>query len=156
MSSPIDKKTWEKAKEAYLSSSDSLAAIAMRFGISKRAVEKKASEEGWTDKRNGGSKKQVIEISLPTPKRNFRHRHQPEMDEIEIIDSAIASLSAVISSGEDTRSVGSCATSLCRLIELRNKLVPKTVFDLADMAVALDISPQEFVRALSDKWQQRA
>jgi hypothetical protein len=46
---------------------------------------------------------------------------------------------------EDTRGIGGIATGLCRLIELRNKLVPKSAAELADMAIALDISPQEFI-----------
>jgi hypothetical protein len=139
---------WKEVKEAYIKGSESLAAIALRFGISKRAVEKRAADEGW----------KALRESVGKPLR--RHKaspHSTAVDEIEIIDSAIASLSAILSSGiEDTRGIGGIATGLCRLIELRNKLVPKTAADLADMAIALGLSPAEFIRALNDQWQKKA
>ncbi len=163
MSSPIDPKTWIKAKDAYVNGTESLAAIAMRFGISKRAVEKRASDEGWAALRqsqNGVQPKTTVRSSTPTPYSPFSNRHRDELqelNEVEIIDSAITSLSKILAGGgEDTRGIGGIATGLCRLIELRNKLVPKTAADLADMAIALGISPAEFIRALNDQCQKKA
>lgn len=159
MSSPIDPKTWNKAKDAYVAGTESLAAIALKFGISKRAVEKRASDEGWAALRQAqqGVQPKTTVRATPAPLPP-RPRHQPQgLDEVEIIDTAIASLSAILSGGmEDTRGIGGIATGLCRLIELRNKLVPKTAADLADMAISLDISPADFIRALNDQWQKKA
>jgi hypothetical protein len=155
MSSPIDPKTWSEAKEAYVTSTESLAAIAMRFGISKRAVEQRASDEGWAALRKGQSQPKTTRTPAPTPPTS--RRHPQELDEVEIINDAIASLSGILSgSMEDTRGIGGIATGLCRLIELRNKLVPKTAADLADIAIALDISPAEFISALNNQWQKKA
>ncbi|MCC5644761.1 hypothetical protein LC607_17815 [Nostoc sp. CHAB 5824] len=173
----IDSKTWDKAKNDYIAGTESLAAIAMRFGISKRAVEKRASDEGWAALRQAQSGQPPKTIRTPTPAppapSSLSRRRQPhrqslmgetpktalaqEMDEVEIINDAIASLSGILSGGmEDTRGIGGIATGLCRLIELRNKLVPKTAADLADMAIALGISPAEFIRALNDQCQKKA
>ncbi len=154
----IDSKTWDKAKKDYTTGTESLAAIAMRFGISKRAVEKRASDEGWAALRQAqqGEQPKTVRTSAPTPPPPSRHRQQG-LDEVEVIEEAIASLSAILSGGmEDTRGIGGIATGLCRLIELRNKLVPKTAADLADMAMALGISPTEFIRALNDQCQKKA
>ncbi|RCJ20162.1 hypothetical protein A6S26_05420 [Nostoc sp. ATCC 43529] len=162
MSSPIDDKTWSDAKDAYVTGTDSLAAIAMRFGISKRAVEKRSSEESWLASRQAHQAQNSVQAkpaarSAPLPPPNAQRRQAQGIDEIEIIDCAIASLSCILAGGgEDTRGIGGIATGLCRLIELRNKLVPKTAADLADMAISLDISPQEFIRALNDQWQKKA
>lgn len=159
MSNPIDPKIWNKAKDDYVSGDESLAAIALRFGISKRAVEKRASDEGWAALRQAQSgSKATARVSKPAPLPPPTRRSGPQdFDEIEILTSAIASLSGILSGGsEDTRGIGSVATGLCRLIELRNKLLPKTAADLADMAISLGISPQEFIRALSDKWEKQA
>ncbi|MBW4675932.1 MAG: DUF1804 family protein [Desmonostoc geniculatum HA4340-LM1] len=160
MSSPIDPKTWNKARDAYVAGTESLAAIAMRFGISKRAVEKRASDEGWAALRQaqqGVQPKITARAPAPLPPTP-RPRHQSQgLDEVEIIDTAIASLSAILSgSMEDTRGIGGIATGLCRLIELRNKLIPKTAADLADMAIALGISPTEFIHALNAQCQKKA
>ncbi|MCC5636297.1 hypothetical protein LC593_10595 [Nostoc sp. CHAB 5844] len=156
MSSPIDPKTWSDAKDAYVTGTESLAAIALKFGISKRAVEKRASDEGWAALRQAGSGQPPKTIRTPTPSLP-RPRQQAQTDEVEIIDTAIASLSGILAGGmEDTRGIGGIATGLCRLIELRNKLVPKTAADLADMAISLDISPTDFINALRDKWQKKA
>ncbi|NDJ20985.1 hypothetical protein GS682_04860 [Nostoc sp. B(2019)] len=167
----IDSKTWKEAKDDYVSGTESLAAIALKFGISKRAVEKRASDEGWAALRQGAEPKPVRASLPPLPTsgksdrrtpaigtfQENRSRPQLQTDEVEIIDVAIASLSAILSGGmEDTRGIGGIATGLCRLIELRNKLVPKTAADLADMAIALGISPTEFIRALNDQCQKKA
>ncbi|PHJ65149.1 hypothetical protein VF05_21670 [Nostoc linckia z3] len=133
----------------------------MRFGISKRAVEKRASDEGWAALRqaqNGQQPKNAVRASTPIPYSPPSNRRDlREIDEVEIIDCAIASLSCILAGGgEDTRGIGGIATGLCRLIELRNKLVPKTAADLADMAMALGISPQDFIRALNDQCQKKA
>jgi CRP-like cAMP-binding protein len=160
----IDSKTWDEAKNDYVNGTESLAAIAMRFGISKRAVEKRASDEGWAALRQAqsGQPSKTIRTHTPAPLppllsetlRERQSRQPQEKDEVEIINDAIASLSGILSGKvEDTRGIGGIATGLCRLIELRNKLVPKTAADLADMAIALGISPAEFIRALNDQAQ---
>lgn len=169
MASPIDPKTWKKAKDAYLGSSDSLAAIAMRYGISKRAVEQRASEEGWAALRQ--PKKVAAKpaaAAAPSddapPVRVTYPRQRGELDEIEIVESAISSLSVMLMGvndrGEDvpvdTRGIGGIAGALVRLLEYRRKIKPPTAADLAEQAIALGLSPQEFTRELRERWPARA
>lgn len=144
---------WEEIKKAYLEGAESYASLAMRFGVGKSTIEARASTEGWAALKKQGK------APVPPQKSQIRTRaiQGDTLDEVEIIEGAISSLSAILVGGiEDTRGIGSIAGGLCKLIELRNKLVPKTAADLADMAIELNISPKDFIRALSDKWQERA
>lgn len=150
---------WEPIRKAYLEEGETYASLALRFGVGKSTIEEKASKEGWSalKKSRGNSQTPEPQKTIkPAPVR--RPSPQPQdFDEIEILTTAIASLSAILSGGiEDTRGIGGIATGLCRLIELRNKLQPKSAADLADMAISLGIKPQDFIRALSDKWEKQA
>ncbi len=157
MPKEIDDKVWEEIKTAYLAGGETYASLALRFGIGKSTIEAKAACDKWKDLKKAKAITPPPVVTTSTPLYSRPRRQPQELDEVEIINDAIASLSAIISSGmEDTRGIGGIATGLCRLIELRNKLVPKTAADLADMAIALDISPTEFISALRDKWQKKA
>jgi len=61
-----------------------------------------------------------------------------------------------LSGSEDERSLGGLAGGLVRLLEYRRKISPPTAALLAEMVLALGISPTEFVRELRDKWQLKA
>ncbi|BAZ39433.1 hypothetical protein NIES4101_53860 [Calothrix sp. NIES-4101] len=148
---------WENIKKAYLEESETYASLALRFGVGKSTIEARASAEGWValkESRVTGVAPQKPQNMKIHPRGEWVHRN---LDEVEILENAIQSLSGYFSGGlEDTRGLGSLATGLCKLIELRNKLVPKNAADLADMAIALDISPEEFIRQLSERWRERA
>jgi hypothetical protein len=144
---------WDEIKKAYLEGAESYASLAMRFGVGKSTIEARASAEGWAALKKQGK------APVPPQKPQIRPRvtQGNTLDEVEIIEGAIISLSGYLLGGaEDTRGIGSIAGGLCKLIELRNKLVPKNATDLADMAIELGITPKDFIRALSDKWQERA
>lgn len=156
MPKEIDDKVWEEIKNVYLAGGETYASLALRFGIGKSTIEAKAASEKWKELKKAKSITPPPIIATPAPLLPH-HRQPQEIDEVEIINDAIASLSAILSGGaEDTRGIGGIATGLCRLIELRNKLVPKTAADLADMAINLNISPTDFIHALKDKWEKRA
>lgn len=148
---------WEPIKKAYLEEAETYASLALRFGIGKSTIEARASSEGWAalkESKFSGVSRVAPQNTRIHPRGEWVNRN---LDEVEILETAILSLSGYFSVGlEDTRGIGAIATGLCKLIELRNKLLPKTAADLADMALALDISPEEFIRQLSEKWRQRA
>jgi transposase-like protein len=156
-------------KRAYLDSTDSMAQVAQRFGLTSRTVERWASEEGWAAERKGRSlsnepAKAVVTEVLPTepmpkPQPIARRRATEQIDELEIIDTAILDIRAAMGGGSDSvdlRSLGSAASGLCRLVELRLKLQPKTAADLAKQAMQLGIKPETFLQALAEQWQQQA
>ncbi|MBD3882159.1 LysM peptidoglycan-binding domain-containing protein [Phormidium tenue FACHB-886] len=151
-------------KAEYLKSNDSMEAIAKRFGISERTLIRwsKADPEGeWTVLRKAKTivsapKLQVIDGELPARENRVR-RSRGTIDELEIIELAISDLSATLASGEtDSRSLGSIAGALVRLLEYRRKIQPATAAELAELVLSLGISPTEFVSELKQRWQQSA
>ncbi len=138
---------WEPIKRAYLASGESYAAIATRFDVSERAVEKRASEEGWARSRT-----EIHAEVRPAPKpRPIPARGT--VDEISVLENAIADLSAGIADGETPiKSKEAAATALVRLLEYREKLMPPTAADLAERAIALGISPEQFIEELRQAW----
>jgi len=151
-----------EAKRLYLDKNWTQAAIATHFSVSARTVERWASGDGW------GALKQSKVIQLnerpeksasapaaaPAPRPRPGRSH--EIDELEVVNLAIADLSSALSGSEDERSLGGLAGGLVRLLEYRRKISPPTAALLAEMVLALGISPTEFVRELRDKWQLKA
>ncbi|GEM_PF-2605046 len=180
----------ETVKQAYLDSGDSLAAIAKQFGVGQRTVEGWASEGAWDAKRRAQkvvsigeaksksqppkAKTQKPVNSDPTPHREpMRARalgHRNELNEVEIVEDAIYSLSALVTgclrggitddeertTPIDTRGIGGTASALVRLLEYRRKLKPPTAAELAELAIAMNVRPDEFLTALKDAWRLRA
>lgn len=158
MANPIDEITWQSAKTAYLNGSDSLAAIALQFGISKRAVEARAAEEGWSALRSTqtGSKPKPAKPKTTQAMQPLRRSfNKGEYNELEILDDAIEKISSTISNGADPRALGGLASSLVRLLERRRKIKPQTATEIAEMLLALGISPQEFAIELRKAWGEQ-
>lgn len=165
MANPIDPKTWEDAEKAYINGVErSLAAIATRFSLGKRTVEKYAAEHDWDAKRKAGK---VVAISKPKPITDsaprdevayVRTRRQAEeINELEVVRLAIGDVSAMMGGSEiDARGMGSCASALCKLVELHLKLKPRTAADLADLLIASRIPVREFVQILKERQQASA
>ncbi len=139
---------WEPIKRAYFASGESYAAIATRFGISERAVEKRASEEGWARSRTQISE----EIQAPKAKPAKRPTVTADLDALTTIDLAIADLSADMADSP-IKSKESAATALVRLLEYRQKLAPTTAAELAERAIELGITPDQFLEELRQAWQ---
>lgn len=136
---------WEPIKRAYLVSGKSLEAIAAEFGVSLRSVETRSAEEQWAKCRDRLAPKK----SEDKPRRP--RRQSTGVDELEVVDAAIADLSADLTDSP-IRSKESAATALVRLLEYREKLVPMTAADLAARAIELGISPEKFVEELREQW----
>nr|WP_290224078.1 hypothetical protein [Trichocoleus desertorum] len=148
---------WEPIKQAYLSSDESLASVALRFGVSKRAIEDKSAEGGWEALKTAGHVAcEEDEEESPIPRRRRSFDRKAKIDEVDEIDHAITQLSGWIGGGAEPKSLEGCASALAKLIELRRKLVPATAAELAEQVLALGISPTEFVTELKEKWQRRA
>lgn len=162
----------EEVKIAYINGSDSLAIVAGRFGIGERTIEMWSKDGGWEALKRANNvvpigeakSKQAKPInSQPAPVRVRTRR--AEIDELDIVEGAIESLSGLLTGmtlgGEDrpidTRGVGGVAGALVKLLEYRRaRLKPATAAEVAEMAIGLGISPQEFIAELKVKWAQRA
>lgn len=138
-----------------------------RLGVSRRTVERWASEDGWGAMKKAQKVVPIGEAKKPKPKpaqtpkdepvRVQRRRQAGEIDELELVDLALSDVSAIMGSGEvDARSIGSCAGALCKLIELRLKLKPRSAAELAELAIGLGVNPAEFAREVRQAWEKRA
>ncbi len=161
MTDKSDKKKTE-AKQLCTERNWTHAAIASHLGVSTRTVERWASAGGW-----GGLKQsKVISISRKSdtsssdgstaPPRRERAGVSRDIDELTVVNGAIADLSAALSAVEDERALGGLAGGLVRLLEYRRKTNPPTVGELADQLIALGIDPTDFVMELRRRWQLEA
>jgi transposase-like protein len=163
MSQPDARK--EIAKQALLAG-ETIASIASRLGVSRRTIERWADDGAWREQRASN----VVSLPAPKPAKAQKatpcspepvpriRRQRGQIDEIEIVEIAITDLAAAMgaASSEDLRSLGSLAGGLCRLIELRLKLQPRTAAELAEQVLALGVSPAEFINELKQRWAQSA
>jgi transposase-like protein len=162
----------EQVKQAYLSSGDSLATIAARFGVGERTIENWSKEGSWDTRRKAQkvipigeakSKSQPTAATIdPPPQREAApsrsRRQRGDIDEIELIELAVADVSGAMSTAasEDLRSLGALAGALVKLLEYRRKIAPPTAAELADQVIALGVSPSDLVRELKTQWAERA
>lgn len=153
--------------EKLFNQGETIATIATKLGVSRRTIERWANDGAWREKRSNvvsiadGAKKKPLQQSPesdhnPAPIR--RRSRGGDIDELDLVDLALSDVSAAMSGAgqEDIRSLGSLATALCRLVELRLKLKPRTAAELAELAIALKLSPTEFARELRQAYEKRA
>ncbi len=145
---------WEPIKRAYLASGESYATIASRFNVSERAVEKRASDEGWAR-----SREEIHAEIKPKPANKPRPtvKGSGAIDEISVVENAIADLSTGIADADTPiKSKEAAAAALVRLLEYREKLLPTTAADLAGRAIELGITPEQFIEELRQAWQNQS
>ncbi len=160
-----DKKEIAKAK---FITGESIQAIADSIDVSRRTIERWANENNgeWRTLRDKNTTStNVIQLQpKPTQKlggtklrekvRESKPRSNEELDDIAVIEDAIADIHASLPGSELGK--GSMATALVKLVELKRKLKPETVEDLVERAIELNISPDEFLTELRNAWQRRA
>jgi hypothetical protein len=72
-----------------------------------------------------------------------------------VLMTTISNLSRAIAAsmaGRDYRPVAQLAQALIKALETWDKRHPLTAADLADLAVAMRVKPQDFIEALSQAW----
>lgn len=149
---------WEAIRKHWQQTGASSQAIADKFGVSKRAVDERLPK--WRDTEKLPQKVVPIQSAKAAshpPTRPRRHVNGEELEELEVINLAIADLAAALGSGEtDSRSLGGIAGGLVRLLEYRRKIQPRTAAELAEVAIAMGVSPDQFMAALREQWRLRA
>lgn len=131
---------------------DTFIKIAERYKVSTKTVQRWAKAGHW--------RAEAVADNIVPLKAEFRERRERQpanINELEIVDFALEDLSAIMAAETvDVKAVGSIASALCRLIELRLKLKPRTASELADMAVALGLKPSDFAQELKERWSRTA
>ncbi|MEH1788411.1 MAG: helix-turn-helix domain-containing protein [Nostoc sp.] len=155
----MDDKRKEIAKAKFIVG-ESIQAIADDLGVSRRTIERWAAEndDEWRKLKDKNGQTNVIQLQ-PKPKvqspkpAEFRRHNTSELEDIEVIESAIADIHASLPGAELGK--GSMATALVKLIELKRKLKPETVADLVERVIELGIGPEEFLTELNNAWQRK-
>lgn len=106
----------------------------------------------------------IAVVAQPQNVTPIRKRFRSQIDELEVIENAIVStdlLFRTMTSPDqkgfiDTKGIGSTASALVRLLEYRRRINPPTVLELAELAIELNVKPEDFVKALREKWRLRA
>jgi hypothetical protein len=160
-----------EAKRLALEKGWTQAKIASHFSVTTRTVERWAQKDGWGALKQAQNVVSISEARKPSPSpstpRNppsIRQSTADSIDEIQVVEGAIASLYTMITGindrGDDipvdTRGIGGIAGALVRFLEYRRKIKPPTAAELAEQVIAMGISPAEFVSELKQQWQQRA
>ncbi len=155
------KKDGDKIKlaEAKYITGESPEKIAAALGVSRRTIDRWADDGNWAMHReNNKQSNNVIQLKpLPktqTPKPEFRQRDIRGLDDLAVIESAIADIDASLPEAGAYK--GGMAGALVKLIELKRKLKPETVLDLVERAIELGVGPEEFLAELKNAWQRRA
>lgn len=152
----------ENVRQSYVGSNKSLAAVAAEFGVSTRTVELWAAAGKWDAIRRGQN---IVQFSPSERKPRAISRSSYDINEPEIIDGLICGLNglllAMMGKPEDNRiidirTIGTTATAMVKLLEHRRKIHPPSILDLAGMAIDLGYTPQSFMQALNELWQQQA
>jgi len=148
MPKAIDSKLIGAIERAYLDRSPkpSLRALATEFGIGLSTVKALSSDRNWTAQRE-----QKEQGKVEGGKDVNRRRG---IDGYQAIKDAIADISAEVST-VDAKSKEGCASALVSLLKAERELFPPTAEELAEMAVKLDITPADFIRAMKLKWQEK-
>lgn len=150
-----------EAERLYVSKNWTMEAIAQKFSVNRRTIERWAKDKDWSAKKRANNVVSIHQerpVSDEPPIARVR-RKADDIDELEIVTLALIDLSADLSMGGgevDIRGKAAVAGALCKLIELRLKLKPRTAAEVADMAIALGLKPHEFANELRQRWQSRA
>lgn len=153
----IDDRIRKLAGDTYAKTDLTLSQIAKKFKVSDRTVQTWSSEDTWELQRSAhqamNKPQNILEFAPRENPRSIRRAH-PE-DTLEILNDAISTLYADLgaSTGKDAAAI---ANSLKGLLEYRRKIKPPTVADLVELAIELNVGPDEFLTELRNAWKRKA
>jgi hypothetical protein len=154
MPAPIDPKIKAAIQEAYINSNLSSEELADKFDVSDRSIRGWAKAEAWDAQRKA---KNVIDFAQRKTDRPPVRAKANSDDALAIADSVIADLQGEMVRGDITaKDKSAVANSLKAWVEYRRKIKPPTVADLVDLAIELDVGPDEFLTELRKAWKRKA
>ena len=164
---PAPKATKDRAYQLYLQLGSQWAEISRRLKseghdrCEPSTVRQWHRREDWQARAlaDGGNAGEVAKVEpksrRPAPVADLA-AHRERKSDLENVKDAI---SAVVQTIEDARAlqeyraIGSLATALCKLIELKLKISPASASELAQRAIELGLSPEQFLEELMDAWR---
>lgn len=153
MPKKIDQRTFEAVKAAYLKSGSKpdRQKLSAQFKVSMSTLNNWAAEGKWEDQR------MAAVLSREAGKvegAKAAVRQRPQVDDLQILNDAIADLSAEVAAVE-AKSKEGCASAVATLLKTKRELYPPDADGLAEMAVKLGITPADFIRSLKNKWAEQ-
>ena len=150
MPKPLDPRIIQAMEKAYLDRvpRPGLNAIADEFQVGRSTVKKLSTEREWSKKRD---KKDAENADANAMGAIATATHLPKVDEMQALDNAIAILNTSIFRSQP-KTLEGCASALGKLIQTKREMYPPDADGLAEMAVKLGISPNDFLEALRSKW----
>ena len=148
------KPNWEKIRLAYEAGEGSYRELAARFNVSFGTLQDVAKRESWVkgyDKTHDKIKEQT-RVKLAEEKATIKAKGIAA--DLQVLDSAIATL-ALSATTVEPKSQEGAYNAIANLIKIKNQIAPPSAEDLADIAIANGIKPEEFILALAQKWQQQ-
>ena len=150
MPKPLDSKLIQAMERAYLDRvpRPSLNTLSSEFGVGFSTVKRLSSEGKWKDRRDAKDASAVEGIAKGAIAAT---RTRPRVDDFDVLNDAIADLSGSVAAIE-AKSKEGCASALAKLLQAKRELYPPDADGLAEMAVKLGITPNDFLEALRSKW----
>lgn len=153
MPAPIDPKIKAAIQEAYVNSNLSSEELADQFNVSDRSIRGWAKAEAWDAQRKA---KNVIDFAQRKSDRPPVRARVNSDDALAIADLVIADLQGEMAQGITAKDKSAVANSLKTWVEYRRKLKPPTVADLVELAIELNVGPDEFLTELRNAWKRKA
>ena len=154
MAKRIDDTVWKAIENAFLrrDRKPTYGQLAEEFGVSKRSIENKARERNWQEARAmvdyGGEAGEERAL-----KRISESETRQPVDPIKAMRGLITDIYHEAIATEAKTKEG-CVNAFVNLLKAQRELYPPNADDLAEMAVQLDITPDEFMEALKRRWAQ--
>lgn len=156
MADNLDKR--EQAKAMFLQGT-AIAEIARRIGMSRKQVQRWKADGDWESLRNSlpqsepPPRPKIVSFDRPresaTADRPLTPPKPPaDMDLVEIVDGAIATIAAALTCADGLNGLGSAAGGLVQLIKMRRELTDDEAF-LAEVLKRYR-SPRELVARLKE------
>ena len=154
MPKAIDSKLIEAIKKAYLTrqSKPSLASLAKEFGVGETKVKHSAREGQWTALRD--AQKTANAAGRVEGAKAIVRASSNKIDAMEALNTVIADIAAEATSVE-AKSKEGCANALANLLKTQRELYPPDVDELAEIAVRLGITPNDFLSAIQKRWAEK-
>lgn len=150
MSSKKDK---EIAKAKYIVGTP-IQQIADYFKVDPRTIQRWAKEGKWSELRQNNQPSNVVSF-VQKPKVDIGRAIAQLTDNLELINATLMELHAALPEAVDGAK-GGIASAIARLIELKRKIKPESIAELADRAIELGFGPDDFLAELKNAWQRRA
>lgn len=154
MPKPIDSKVIELIRDAYITrgSRPTLEALAKEFKVGRSTVTNAARKGKWKDVRDSKAAL-TVEAQIEGAKQYIKTSGL-KIDDLHALETMIVDLTTKANSA-DVKSFEGSANALANLLKVKRELFPPDVDELAEIAVRLGITPNDFLAAIQKRWVEK-